>query len=303
MNKLPIGQTIAFGYAFLITEYRTVLRICWIPALLIVALEYLSRRYTFYYAEQAAGANSGLFDFVVLFFTMAVTLFASSVMAVGITRAVMGRPLDQGNIYFPIGRTELHMMSANIRYVLAVFVLFFFAALISWLALLLAGVEIGQPVESQPEGLAVFFATLISAMIFGYVLVVVVRLAFFLPAVVVAEDAGLERAHSVASGNLWRIFVVFFAIVLPVLIAGAICQAAIVQAVLSPDALSGGLEDVFQNVEVAAAAQPLLWAAYGFVMNVTIMGILPSTAAFAYMKVAGWGVGDSRSDATPPPHA
>ena len=44
MNKIPLGQTIAFSYAFLVTEIWTVLRICRIPALLVVAVDYLWRR-------------------------------------------------------------------------------------------------------------------------------------------------------------------------------------------------------------------------------------------------------------------
>ncbi len=302
MNKIPVGQTIAFGYAFLVTEIWTVLRICRIPALLVVAVDYLWRRYALHYSGQGAGSGSTLLDFILPPIGYAVVLLAFSVAAVGVTRAAMGRTLDQSNFYFPLGQTEWRMLSANILYALAVFALSIFALIISMLALVLAGVDFGQAPAGQPEGLAVLFASFVSAFVFGYVLVVAVRLAFFLPAVVVGENAGLERAYRAAAGNLWRVFVVFFAVITPVFIASALCQVAIIQWSLGEEALAGEAELVFRNVQLAAAAQPLLWAACGFVNNIAIMGIVPSAAAFAYMKLKE-GEGETRNVSTPPPRA
>ncbi len=179
MNKIPLGQAIAFGYAFLVTEFLTVLRICWIPALLVVAIEYLGRRYTLYYASGPDSAGFALVDFVVVSSGLFISLLASSVMAVGITRAAMGLPLNTSNFYFPLGRTEWRMLGANIRYILAAAVLLFLAAIISAIALFLAGVEFGQPVDDQAAGFAVLLASLLSILVFGSALVVAVRLAFF----------------------------------------------------------------------------------------------------------------------------
>ncbi len=300
MTKIPVGQTIAFGYAFLVTEISTILRICWIPALLVVAVEYLGRRYALYYAGDSDSASFALADFLVVSSGLAVTMLASSVMAVGVTRAAIGLPVTAGNFYFPLGRTEWHMLGANIRYMLSVFVLIFLAAILSAIAFFLAGVEFGQPVDGQVAGIAVLFASLLSLLAFGYALVVAVRLAFFLPAIVVSEDKGLERAHAISAGNVWRIFAVLIAIAAPFLLAGAFFQAAIGYAAFGDDAFAGGLEYTITNIEAAAAAQPLLWAVYGFVSNVVIMGIFPSAAGFAYLKITE---GTTSNDATPPPHA
>ena len=300
MNKIPLGQAIAFGYAFLVTEFLTVLRICWIPALLVVSIEYLGRRYTLYYSNGSDGAGFALVDFVVVSSGLFISLLASSVMAVGITRAAMGLPLNTSNFYFPLGRTEWRMLGANIRYILAGAVLLFLAAIISAIALFLAGVEFGQPVDDQAAGFAVLLASLLSILVFGSALIVAVRLAFFLPAIVVSEDKGLERAYGVATGNVWRIFVVLFAIAAPFLFAGAFFQASISYAAFGEDALAGELEAMIANVEAAAAARPLLWAAYGFVINVVIMGIFPSAAAFAYLKITE-GAGKAPGGITPPP--
>jgi hypothetical protein len=299
MNKLPLGQTIAFGYAFLVTEFSTIVRVCWIPSLLIVASDYLLRRYTFFYSGGNAETSSALSDFVVLSAALSLWLFSSSVMAVGITRLAMGLELDKGKIYFPLGRTELRMFTANIRYVLSVAVLIVLAALVSALVLYLAGVEFGQA-EAQEAAPAALFASFVVFLLFGYVLVSAVRLAFFLPAIVVAEDKGLERAHSAAAGNVWRILAVLVGIAAPLVVIGTLCEAAILIAAFGGDVLAGDPGAIFENLEEAAAARPLAWAAYRFSFNIALMGIVPSTAAFAYLKVTE-GVQGKPGGVTPPP--
>lgn len=302
MNKIPLAQTIAFGYAFLITEIWTVLRICRIPALLVVGVDYLWRRYILFYASEEMTGGFAIIEFLTMSSVLFVYLLASSVMAVGVTRAVMGKPLNSDNYYFPLGRTEWRMLGTYIQYALSVFVLLFFAGLVAAIALAMSGYDFNQPAENQAAGSAVLIASLLSAFVFGYVLVVILRLAFFLPAVVVAEDASLVRAYGLVTGNLWRMFVVLVAVAAPILIVGTIFQSAIIYSAFGEGALSGGAVAVMEKLEAAAAARPLLWAAYGFVNNIAIMGIVPSAAAFAYMKLTA-GAGETRDDTTPPPRA
>jgi hypothetical protein len=302
MNKLPIGQTIAFGYAFLVNEFSTVVRICWIPSLLVVAVEYLGNRYTLYYAADAEGAGFALADFAVVFFVMAITLYSSSVMAVGVTRAAMKLPISASTFYFPIGGTEWRMLGANVRYILAVVVLLLLAGIASAVVLLLAGVDFTQPAEAQPASLGTLIGSLISFLIVGYAVVSAARMAFFLPAVVVTEDKGLERAYSAAAGNVWRILVVLVAIAVPFLIVGTVVQTAFGFSTFGEDVLSGDMEDMMANMEEAVLSQPLLWAVYGFIYNIALMGVLPSAAAFAFLKVTE-GARNAPSETTPPPRA
>jgi len=300
MNKIPLGQTIAFGYAFLVNEILTVLRICWIPSLFIVVTDYLLRRYMFFYSEGNAGMGSALTDFVVLSGALSLWLFSSSIMAVGITRLAMGLQLDQSKIYFPLGRTELRMFAANIRYVLSVAVLLLLAVLVSAFVLYLAGVEFDQAAQAQEAGPAALLASFVVFFVFGYVLISAVRLAFFLPAIIVAEDKGLERSHGAATGNVWRILVVLVGVAAPLVMISAFCEAAIITATFGEDILAGDPAAMFENLEKAAAAQPLAWAVYRFGFNIALMGIVPSTAAFAYLKVME-GVREKPADITPPP--
>lgn len=302
MNKLPIGQTIAFGYTFLVTEFLTVLRICWIPALLMVAVEYLGNRYSLYYTADAERAGFALADFAVVFCVMAIALYSSSVMAVGVTRAAMGLPLNASPFYFPLGRTEWRMLGANVRYILAAAVLLLLAGIASAVVLLLSGVDFSQPAEAQSAGIGVLIGSLVSFFIIGYALVSAVRMAFFLPAVVVVEDKGLERAYGAAAGNISRILVVLLAIAIPFLIVGTMVQTAIGFSAFGENVLSGDMEDMMAAMEEVVLTQPLAWAAYGFISNVALMGVLPSAAGFAYLKVTE-GVAKAPDETTRPPHA
>ncbi len=285
MNKIPLGQTIVFGYAFVASEFNSIVRICWMPSLLMVAVDYLLRRYTLFYTSESAGMGAALTDFFVLTGAISLWLFSSSIMAVGVTRLAMRRSLEQGNIYFPLGWTELRMFAANIRYVLAMIMLFLGAAIVSALVLSLAGAEFNQAGEPQLDGPVALLAYTLVAITFGYIVVSAVRLAFFLPAIVVTEDKGLQRAYNATNGNVWRVLIVLVAVSAPLILVSALCDAAILVATFGGDALGGEPGAVFENLETAAAAQPLAWALYRFAFNIALMGIVPSTAAFAYMKL------------------
>jgi hypothetical protein len=292
MNKIPVGQTIAFGYAFLITEFWTVLRICRIPALLFVAVDYLGRRYMLFYST----GEAMLINFVAMLSVIFILFLTSSVMLVGVTRAAMGLPLNSTNYYFPLGSNEWRMLGVYFQYVLAVLGMFFLAILVGTLALALAGFDFLQVADAQPPGVAVL-VLLIAA---GCVCIVAFRLAFFLPAVVVAENSGLARAYNFAAGNLWRLLIVLMAIGGPILIISTIFQTGIVFSTFEQGALAGGATTVMDILEVGAATRPLLWGAYLFVYNIVIMGIIPSAAAFAYMKLKE-GTGDRPNVVTQPP--
>src|SRR5215467_12473868 len=98
MQKIPVGPTIAFAYRFLIREIGIVLGICWLPAVLFAGTNYVTQLY--------AIQNRALLDahdprataayFVLLVLSLAVTLYASSMAAIAITRQVMGQERPPG---------------------------------------------------------------------------------------------------------------------------------------------------------------------------------------------------------------
>ena len=58
MNKIPVGQTVAFAYNFLFTRIGTVAGVAGLPALLASAVDYLVRSYTTTEDPEAAGGTN-----------------------------------------------------------------------------------------------------------------------------------------------------------------------------------------------------------------------------------------------------
>src|SRR5205807_620453 len=68
----------------------------------------------------------------------------------------------------------------------------------------------------------------------AFAIYVVLRLMFFLPAVVVSENSiGIERAWTYGGHNFWRILIVAIAVVLPVVIVFHLLSWALVSPLLS----------------------------------------------------------------------
>jgi hypothetical protein len=79
MNKIPVVQVIGLGYAFLVAEFRTVLRVCWLPALLIAGADYLTRRYSLFYVGEAESVATLAISYLVLISGLFVVLLNSAI--------------------------------------------------------------------------------------------------------------------------------------------------------------------------------------------------------------------------------
>ena len=147
MQKIPVGQTIASAYRFLFSEIGTIVGIAWIPALLSSFENYLVRIYASMNrpALEAGDPTAAGAYFMVSLGSLLVTIFASSMVAVAITRQILGTRRSGVIAYFAIGKPEWRMFNANLRYVLGIVVLVVLAVAISVVAFLLAGIPLNAP--------------------------------------------------------------------------------------------------------------------------------------------------------------
>jgi hypothetical protein len=303
MNRIPVGETIGFALNFLFGEFRTVLRLSWLPALLAVGVDYLSRRYALDYAPamDPAAMATGLVGLAVTMGSLFVTLLTSSIIMVGITRAAMGLPVERSPLHFPLGQAEWRMLGVYIIYVFAILALMFILVLFVALALMLAGVRFDQPLEAQGANPPVLVVTLIGFAGLIYVFVNVLRMGFLLAAVVVAEEKGsIARAHALLKGNVWRAFLVMLALTAFLCIPLVAAQFGIVYAALGSDAFAPD-SDLALNLEAAAAAQPILWGLFFFVATILASGLIYPAAAFAYLKITEPMPQRAAFETTPPP--
>jgi len=286
MQKIPVGPTIAFAYRFLIREIGIVLGICWLPAVLFAGTNYLTQLYAIQnralldaHDPRATGAY-----FLLMVLSLAVTLYASSMAAIAITRQVMGKERPPGVLllYFAAGRSEWRMLGANIRLLMAAGVLLLIAALVATAAFLIAGAPLNAPQQTVPTG-ATIAAELVGLGALIYAFVSIVQMSFLLPATVTMEEkGGLRRAHELAKGNVLRVLVIFAALALPILLLVLGAEAAIVSSALGPNFSNLSPSEFFEKADQAMEQKLGPWQIFSAIVFVLASGLLYSGAAFAY---------------------
>ena len=280
MKKVPVWQTIAFAYRFLFRNITGILRVTWISALINAAGGYwLSRFLAEHRAEFDAGDFSAFTPVVMLaiFATLLVSLYASGVAAVGLTREAFGLSTGGSPLYFPLGRTERRMFAALLRYILGVSALFLLALAVSGAAFELSGLDLEDAQQEMTP--AQIFALALSVALSLYAGLSALRMGFFLPATITAEKrGGLRRSHELTKGNLGRIIIVGVAVTLPFLL---LMQA---RAALTTGVLTG-------------PEQPLVSQLFTLVISILFSGLFYSASAYAYRAVIGLGESDYRETA------
>jgi len=291
MQKIPVGQTIALAYHFLFARIGTIIGIAWLPAVLSSAVSYMISTYAaMHRAEFEAGDPRATAAYMFLsLLGLVVTLFMTSVVAVAITRQVLGQGSSGVVLYFAAGRTEWRMLAANVRYLLAVFAMIAFAATITALAFLLSGIPLSAPEQIRPSA-ATILAGLISWFVFLYALVTILRVGFLLPPSIVAEEkGGLRRSYELTKGNVWRALAVLLALGLPLLLLILGGEAAVLRAALGPEFARMNPTEFFQRAGQAMEAKLLPWTIFTTVIFILGSGLIYSGAAFAYRAATGTG--------------
>ncbi|HEX3485189.1 MAG TPA: hypothetical protein VHT51_09020 [Micropepsaceae bacterium] len=289
MKKIPVAQTIAFAYRFLVTEIGTIVGIAWLPAVLSSAMSYLAR---FYEIQNRALIDAGDAQArgVYLLLSLAslmVVLFASSMVAVAITRAALGRERPPGTVllYFAAGPSERRMFAANTRYLLGAGVLLGLALLISFAALFLSGTPLDAPEQVRPTP-ATILAVLIVWAAFLYAGASIVRMGFMLPPTVVMEEkGGLKRSHELTKGNFWRVLAIMLVLGGPFVLLLLGGEAVVLRSALGPDFLRTNPAEFFQKADEAMDAKLLPWQIFSAIIFVLASGLIYSGAAFAYRSV------------------
>src|SRR5689334_335333 len=154
MHKIPVVRTIAFAYRFLIREIGIVLGICWLPALMFSGANYFTRLYAIQ-NRAALDTNDPQTEGALLLlsvFDVAVALYATSMVAVAITRQVMGHERPPGVLlmYFAAGRSEWRMLGAFILFALAAVGLTIAAGFVATAAFLVAGTPLTGAAQPVP---------------------------------------------------------------------------------------------------------------------------------------------------------
>ena len=245
MAAIPLGKTIEASYRFAFANILSVFGIVWLPSLIFLAVlggvawrvwpdiqalqsVHLQSGNGSHFAltdedrDRVLRALHGAWRFAVPVGLAGLVLRA--MIAVGVLEKALGRREGPVFVYFSLGAPLWRMMGASLLAGIAVMGVA--VATCIAVAALLWGVA---HYAGGISGLAKFVSVAAAAT---WIVYMALRLVFFLPAVVVAEERiGFARAWELGRGNVWRILGLLLAVFLP---------AAIVAGTLSR-VLTGGM--------------------------------------------------------------
>jgi hypothetical protein len=256
MAKIPVEKTISETYGFFFKNILSVIGIVWFPylvfggiagALVWLALGHASLDQLTLKPDQLnVGPMLALMRLLpaIVFCLITAVLIAT----VGLTRKALGLMKGPTFIFFTLGAPLWRLWGAII-------LIEIIAAAVcgAFVLLAVAWVKLGVPHVPQPA--AALVAVLgVTAMVCWFVYMLV-RLWFFVPAVVVAEDKiGLARSWQLGGGNFWRMVVLFLMVVLPPAILLGLLQNVVTTILYGPMPLFVGPHtDPKQFVDVMRA--------------------------------------------------
>jgi len=235
--KIQFERTIAAAYRFVLENFVSVLGIGWFPFLLAgligVALfsavlpqmdlmlrsgqEKWSQDQVAQLIAPIAGAG-----FV---FAIAIILAAAMVL-VGMMRMALGQHPAPVYIFFSLGGQVWRMIGA---YILLLLLL--------WAATIAIAIGIGVVsfvLSKSAPAVQLPVTALLTCIAVLWGIYAVVRVQFFLPAVVVGENhIGLRRSWNLGRGNFWRIVGIVIVIVLPIGVVHSILTNVLLQTSLA----------------------------------------------------------------------
>jgi hypothetical protein len=236
MAKIPVEKTISDTYGFLFKNILSIIGIVWFPyivfggiagALLWYALGNVS-----FTALNLEPGHFNIAPLIVLIRLAPAIVFcfilAVLIATVGLTRKALGLMEGPTFIFFTLGAPVWRLLGA-------VILLELLAGGVGGLFVLiaLAWARLGMPHVSQPVGAVVSIIGI--TLMVCWLIYMVVRLWFFVPAVVVAEEKiGLGRSWQLGGGNFWRMVLVILMVILPPAIVLGLVQNVVTTILVGP---------------------------------------------------------------------
>jgi hypothetical protein len=281
-GKVPVGKTISDGYGFAFRSFFSILGIVWFPYLLVLvigaALVWLLAPHLLHMLALHDLDLPALMEFLRVVILIAVVGFiVDAMVTVGIQRKALGMHPGPVWFFFSLGLPVWRMAGT-----------FFLAAIVIFLiALVTGGVCVAIWYAASGLGSALWVIRVVDACAAGaFIIYVLVRLMFFLPAVVVEEETiGLERAWILGGHNFWRVLLVGLAVILPVAIVFHILALAIFGHLggWQFGAQAGTLE-IARAVLRSGAVSPF-GILFQLLERIVLIGVMNGAVASAYLSV------------------
>jgi hypothetical protein len=236
--KIPFERTIAGAYRFAFSNILSVIGVGWFPFLLYGVLAaglvyllwpvveglWIADQKTIDQAKLLTSAPQLAGAVVLLIGALVLT---QAMVTVGLLRKALGMHPGPVFVYFSLGGQVWRLIGSYLLMMLLIWGgALLVGAAVAAIAVLLG--KVAEPAQAPVTGILIFCALL--AYIYS-----IIRLSFFIPAVVVAENhIGLRRSWHLGGGNFWRIVGIMLIVSLPIQLAAQTITSTMLQLAMTP---------------------------------------------------------------------
>jgi hypothetical protein len=295
MKKIPLESTIVGSYKFLFQNIISIIGTIWLPFVIALAAvgallyavvphQWLACDFS-PIADPGAYVRAKLPMFMIGVPVIMITgLLTGAMIRVGLLRHALGEKTKTTWVYLSLGARVWRMIGA-----ILLIIVIAYAIELAIIVLVAASHFILAAIPNVPMAVAILVKAVIILVGVIFAVSVIARLAFFLPAVVVAENkVGVSKAWQLGKGNVWRILAVLLAVIVPVMIiAGVVVHFTILASVLS--VVATGHEpktpaEVMTILKSLLPVLPVILAVY-LVAGIAMAGLVAGAIGKAYKAV------------------
>jgi hypothetical protein len=229
MQKIHVSATAGRAYGFLFREFGTILRLSWLPLLLVILVQY-SALIVFEPVEPER-TKPGASPFAIFAEIIGLIgpggmlgLFAgiigTAIVAVALHRVILFGERRHGHFfYLSFGRTEWLFMVVFVVFGLVIVLLFLASMMFSPMLLSLA-----PPRPARSFLLTMLILLLPILLLFAAVMYLWIRFSLIFPVTVIEGRADLAQVQTITRGHFWRLFGVWLIVMGPVFLASLFLQ-------------------------------------------------------------------------------
>ena len=283
-GKLPVERTISDAYRFAFARFLSILGTIWLPYLVLALIAFALLRLVAPDRPRMLAASD--FDLAagmeaLRFLTLVgiVAFIIGAMVTVDLQHKAMGTRTGLPYVFFSVGAPVWRMAGASFLALVVIGVIAVVSGLVCF-AIWSAAAGLGA-------GGALIRLVAILATI-GLDAYIALRLMFFLPAVVVAENSiGLERAWALGGHNFWRILVVAIAVILPVVIVFHLLSWAVFGTSMTWPAPGGrgGVRELLRAGLMQFGAKSYLILLLQLIERIVVLGVFNGAVASAYLAI------------------
>ena len=268
VQDLRVFGTVGRAYGFLFREFGTILRLSWLPLLLLTIVQYFVGLAIIQPIADDPTDLSGMFTSPSGMLGSLTNLLAytagTAVVAVALHRVILFGARRPGQyFYLSFGRTEWLFMATLLSAYLASVLLFgaIFYLMPPWLTMLL------------------------SLFLFVTVIYLWVRLSLIFPVIVAEGRYDFGQARAITRDRFWRLFGLWLVVFVPILLVSSIVQPLVAFGSFraTPELLATHAQDVPTHIKLSVMS---------FVLTLVSGALGVAVLSYAYKALSGRGPDD-----------